>query len=194
MIIGLHGEPGSGKDTVGEFLYTKHDFCVYRMADPLKFGLSRMFNIPLEDIENQDIKNLPSYKFGKSIRYLMQTLGTEWGRNMVEDDVWIKMAIENIENIENRESTPPFMQSNIVITDIRFDNEAKMVQDMGGHVIEITRPHNESNGLTAGVQNHTSNAGIIPSLIDRLIINDGTVTQLYKKVDDFMFNISRCHG
>lgn len=184
MIIGLHGAAGCGKDTLASYLVSHPElygsWSIYRMAGPLKAGLSAMFNIPMEDIENPDLKNSSDYKFGKSIRYMAQTLGTEWGRNMIANDVWIQMAKENITSLLG--------MRDVVVTDVRFDNEAETIREMGGKIIHIIRPMNPHtiSVESGGVSSHVSEKILPAHLIDCTIFNDTTVDELYGK---FMRNI-----
>ena len=59
-VVGISGWKRSGKDTVGSFLinmgYQKLSF-----ADELKMQVSERFDIPLEWMNNQDMKELPIY-------------------------------------------------------------------------------------------------------------------------------------
>jgi hypothetical protein len=59
----------------------------------------------------------------------------------------------------------------VCITDVRYENEARRVKDLGGEIWEIVRPGLESDG-------HASEAGLPRELIDVTIPNDGTLQQL----------------
>jgi hypothetical protein len=59
----------------------------------------------------------------------------------------------------------------VVITDIRFENEAKLVKDLGGIVIKVVRP--QINNL------HTHSSEELNFECDYIIINDGTIEYLY---------------
>jgi hypothetical protein len=63
----------------------------------------------------------------------------------------------------------------IAIDDCRFDNESELVKELGGIVIEIIRPGCVPDG-------HASEQGISPHLIDKRIMNDGTLEQLKENV------------
>jgi hypothetical protein len=60
----------------------------------------------------------------------------------------------------------------VVVTDVRFTNEAQRVRDVGGHVWRIERP---GAGLAGAAGAHPSEAML---LADRVVINDGTLDQL----------------
>lgn len=66
---------------------------------------------------------------GKTPRFIMQTLGTDWGRKLIGDDIWteaMKFAIHESDS------------ESIIIDDLRFDNEAELVKSMGGIVIALS--------------------------------------------------------
>ena len=66
---------------------------------------------------------------GKSSRYIQQTLGTEWGRDMITNDLWLNLFEENCRNVDK-----------IVCDDLRFPNEYDKLISMGFEIIQITRP------------------------------------------------------
>lgn len=166
LLIALHGLPGVGKDKFASCL-DRNCWSKVSFAAPLRNGLSVMFDIPMEDIDNPTTKNAPNYKFGRSIRYMLQTLGTEWGRNLIADDVWMKLAKEKISHQFS-------LGMNVVNTDLRFSNEVDLVKSLGGYIIHIIRPDNSNadNANKTGVSNHPSNFSIPSELIDYTIIND----------------------
>lgn len=167
LIIALSGAAGCGKDTVANRLMETGAWGKYAFASPLKNGVSAMFNISMDDIENPVIKNSPNYKFGRSIRYILQTIGTEFGRNLIADDVWLQLAKENIEHQLK-------YVDNIVITDCRFENEADMIHAMGGEVIRIVRDNNPhtANIASNAIGNHASESGFPIDKCDHIIYNN----------------------
>ena len=100
-------------------------------------------------------------------RRLLLVIGTECGR-AYDNDIWINKMREQIKIY-----APLF--NVIAIDDCRFDNEPELVKELGGIVIEILRPGCVPDG-------HASEQGISPYLIDRQILNDGTIEQLKEKV------------
>lgn len=172
LIIALSGAAGCGKDTVANRLMETGVWGRYAFASPLKKGVSTMFNIPMEDLENPITKNAPNFKFGRSIRYMLQTIGTEYGRNLIADDVWIQLAKENIEH-------QLLHVDNIVITDCRFENEADMIHAMGGEVIRIVRdtnPHT-ANIASNAIGNHASESGFPIEKCDHVIYNNSSIEE-----------------
>jgi hypothetical protein len=96
-------------------------------------------------------------------------MGTEVGRNIFGENCWIDIAQRKIEAL------PP--GSKVVITDIRFPNEAEWVKAQGGEVWEILR---EGVGP---VNDHASDQKLDGSLIERTFYNDSTISYLEERVD-----------
>lgn len=192
MVIGIIGKAGSGKDTVGEIMhkflaqrdardnnYSKdktYNWQIRKFADKLKQMVSILTDTPLEVIEDPMVKEAPlgddyklvTYKSGKvkkttehTIRTLMQTLGTSWGREMISPDLWVNTLFKNYKE-----------GSKWIITDVRFENEAKAIKDRGGLLIKISSPNEYSFGHTSetSLDNFTK--------YDSIIDNSGTLEDL----------------
>ena len=115
-------------------------------------------------------------------------MGTECGRQVYRDDIWVKRAemeyIQHQAYVENFTGggwvdEPPGLNG-LVITDVRFVNEAQWIRDMGGTVIDIVRPG--ADGVV-GVAAHASEAGYPDELKDFVIQNTGTLEYLYEEVE-----------
>ena len=100
-------------------------------------------------------------------RRLLQVIGTECGR-AYDNDIWVKKMREQIKIYAP-------LYDIIAIDDCRFDNESELVKELGGMVIEIIRPGCVPDG-------HASEQGVSPHLIDKRIMNDGTLEQLKDNV------------
>ncbi len=174
MIIALTGPAGAGKDTAGSILKQHHGFATLAFADPLRDmlrALVRHTPISEADIANRVGKEAPQpFIAGASLRHCMQTLGTEWGRNLIDQNLWINIA-------RHRITIGTIGGQSLAITDARFDNEAEMVIAMGGQVWAINRPQ------ATPVQAHVSEAGISEHLIARHIDNSGSHDHLARQLD-----------
>lgn len=161
-VIGITGKAGSGKDSLASFLVENHGFKRIGLADPLREFVSRMTGIPFEDLMQGEVKETPLDNFGgKSPRQMMQTLGTEWGRQTIADDTWLQVAAVAIRKARQEG------YAGVVIPDVRFDNEAHFVHQMGGDVVEVIRYG------AAPVSAHVSESGVGEPMIDRRYFNDG---------------------
>lgn len=167
-LIGLTGPAGSGKDAAAA--------CVpgsvrVAFADPLYRGLAAMFRVGEAALRDRASKEQPLPGVGHSPRQLLQTLGLEWGRRHLGENVWVTLALREI--VEARLRHPG---ATIVVPDVRFRNEAEMIRRLGGEVWLVYRPG------VALVAAHASEDGIPLGLIDRLVVNDGGLARLAERV------------
>lgn len=168
MLIALTGAPGSGKDTLAEQFVLHDVYEQYRFADPIKAMLTQ-FHIRLDVWEDHDAKERPIPWLGKSPRYLAQTLGTEWGRDLIHPDIWVLMA-KGRWHVLNAGG-----EGRMVISDVRFLNEANWIKAAGGIIVKIIRSgHNHEMDNAS----HFSENGIPYSMVDVTVSNDGTKDDL----------------
>jgi hypothetical protein len=172
MILGIAGPAGAGKDTVADFLVRNHGFTKMSFAGPLKEMLAVAgFPEPADRALKEAL--VPGFDF--SWRQAAQQLGTEWGRGL-DPDIWIKIVEKRIRHLLDDNIRQP----RIVISDVRFNNESKMIHDFIGSVIHLTGRKADLAGTTAA---HASESKLMfwPSM-DEIIENDGTPEELYLKV------------
>lgn len=170
MIIGICGGAGAGKDTIAARLAETHGFERIAFADPLYQMLEVLTGLPEERLRDRAEKEAVIEWLGKSPRQLLQSLGTEWGRQHVADDVWVRLAVR-------KAAAAPL----VAIPDVRFDNEAQAIKDAGGLVWCVVRP-----GVTCldpSTSKHSSERGISPSLIDLVLRNDSDIERFCARVD-----------
>lgn len=177
-LIGLAGQAGTGKDTVGNHLCQIHGFVSFALADPIRAGLRAMLGLSQEELSRRDLKEHPIEWLGRSPRELAQTLGTEWGRELVNPEIWLRVAQRTIENIN---ATHLFRPRGIVVTDIRFENEAEWLREQGGTVWHIRR---EQAGIAGATSKHVSEQCIPIIEGDAVIENDGTLVKLFTRVTE----------
>lgn len=187
QLIGLTGRAGCGKDTIASFLCEAHGFVQIALADPLRDGLKAMLGVTDEQLHRRDLKEAPIDWIGRSPRELLQTLGTEWGREHIAADLWLRVAVRRIDRIK---ASPPCLHvAGIVVSDIRFENEADWLRDLGGQVWHIKgQKRHQLDGQTA---THSSEQHIPARAGEPRIYNFGTLDNLYEEVTDTLKEFSQ---
>lgn len=133
-LIGLTGYKGSGKTTVARYLEDRHGYTRLPFAAVIK-DMLRAMGLSEEQV-NGDLKETPSELLcGKTPRFAMQTLGTEWGRDTIGKDLWLNMWSARAAPVHK-----------VVVDDIRFLSEAQRVIGDGGIVVRVNRPDTVGDG------------------------------------------------
>jgi hypothetical protein len=191
-LIALTGYKRSGKSTVADYLVEKYYFRRLRFANKLKemlkvLGLNEQYIDSRKEIELDEL-------CGKTTRYAMQTLGTEWGRKLIGDDIWVKQLQKEMNICINNDIRK------FVIDDLRFENEEKFINSLRCNYY-YSLPFNlnffkviiikiERNGCIE--TDHESETYIKSIIQDWTIYNDLSKEDLYKSVDDIVdFNIEK---
>ena len=167
-LIGVTGRAGSGKSLVAGMV---GGGIVIQLADPLYAALSMMLGLPEVLLRDRRFKEKPIEWIGQSPRQMLQTLGTEWGRESIREDIWLELCKRRIALLQENGAEV------VVVADVRFENEAAMIRAAGGQVWHVRRPLADE----ADVE-HKSEAGIRAADGDRIVLNDGTIEQLRHKV------------
>jgi hypothetical protein len=155
MIIGIVGFAGSGKGTVGDILIRDYDFHRLSFADGVKDAVAVIFGWPRhllegDTSESRDFRETKdewwSEKFGYEVtpRFMMQKMGTEAGREVFHDQLWVHALARKAEQYKN-----------VVIPDVRFPNEIEYIRNSGGFVIRVSRGKDPKWFETARTANKT---------------------------------------
>lgn len=170
-IIGLSGLAGSGKSEVAAYLEREHGFQRIRFAGPLK-AMCRAFGLSDDEIEGT-LKETPrAILCGKTPRYFMQTLGTEFGRNLIGSSIWVNAWRTAVERTEP--------DAAIVVEDVRFPDEVAAIESASPFHILI-RIH---RGKSTIAGTHVSEIQTFHS--DATIINGGTLVDLFTQIDQLV--------
>lgn len=190
MIIGLTGKKQSGKSTLANKLLALPalaDYSQYALASPIKDIVNTLFNWGWDESEgrmkevmviakftvssfNAAIKTALEYDLSRfsngkytndtivlallekfegelvSPRTVYQWFGTDFARCEIDQDIWLKMIPK---------------KGDLIITDIRFDNEAKYVErELGGYIVKVS---NEDQIISKDT--HPSESGVNEDLI-----------------------------
>ena len=167
-LIGFTGEAGAGKDTAAAGLIADKEYIKIPFADPIKQGINAMTGWDMSQWSDREWKEAIDPELGISPRHMAQTLGTQWGRNLINEDLWVKLTLRKAEG------------KNVVITDVRFDNEAIAIKEAGGYIIKVHRPNNP---FCIGTE-HESEKGVSPEYVDAYVYNIGSASNLISRVDD----------
>lgn len=194
QVVAFCGKARAGKDTAAilmrDWIQKRNDMVpheqnyvigVESFAAPIKtmaavlldyFGMgSIMDNSTLVPFIEGDRREEVIEGIGVSTRQILQTLGTEWGRDTVNPDLWLNCMETRIRNYEMAKDHG-YKGAIVFITDLRFDNEAQLVRRLGGRTIKIIR-----DDLPA-VAPHVSEAGIAFNLIDEVVSNNSSFEDL----------------
>lgn len=146
-LIGLMGKKRTGKDTFAAVLVEKHGYERVALADPLReaalaldpimgtFPLNANGIVRVREWRLSDVIDELGWEKAKDyvpeVRRTLQRLGTESIRSL-DDQFWIRTAFARINAL--REAGTP-----VVVTDVRYPNEADAIRDAGGYLARIVR-------------------------------------------------------
>lgn len=181
-LIALTGYKGSGKTTLAKLLGEKHGHFPVPFADPIKKMLHLLLReqgVELNLADRMiygDLKETPTEFFAnRSPRYAQQTLGTEWGRELMNQNIWTDIWENRVKHLQ--ETTG---QEKFVVDDLRFQSEARRIREHNGLIIKIRRPDVETSDPHASEQEISS---IRPNWT---IMNDDTPICLLDDLDTFL--------
>ncbi|MER5851066.1 hypothetical protein ABT126_29580 [Streptomyces sp. NPDC002012] len=175
-LIGLAGAARSGKDTAAQALlecgWTRRAFAdkvrdvVYAMdlvlnGDEWSDGYATVRHEVDAHGWERAKENYPV------VRQYLQRLGTDGGRAILGEKVWVDALFRDFET-----------WGPTVITDVRFPNEADAIRERGGLVVAIQRP----GQAPIPEAEHVSETSLRGYLFDDVILNDGSVAQLHDRV------------
>lgn len=161
-LVAFTGLKGSGKDTAAS-VFVERGYEHVKFADSLKEMLRTLLRYrgaPEAEIERMiegDLKEEPSpFLSGRSARYAMQTLGTEWGRELMSETFWIDAAEDRLRG-----------KDRVVVSDVRFANEADLIRKREGSLYRIQR-----GAATPAVADvHPSETEILTMPVDGVLFN-----------------------
>lgn len=157
--VGFSGKSRSGKSSIAKMLNTNFQFA---FADELKDTIQRVFGLDREQLS----RKLPA------VRKTLQRFGTEAVRNIFPD-AWVTCLERKLGRYEK-----VFPTYGMVVSDIRFLNEAEMLHRRGYKIVRIFRPGEDFQSNL-----HSSETELDNLEMDSLIVNNGSLEQLQKKAD-----------
>lgn len=109
-----------------------------------------------------------------TIRQLLQKFGTEVGRN-ISPNLWVDALMNDYIKAKS-----DGYEEDWIVTDVRFENEAKAIRENGGILIRLNRNtgFNDQHSSETALDNYKN--------FDLIIDNNGTLDELIDKVYNFM--------
>lgn len=190
-IIGFTGPATSGKDTAAQALIDTGMWKRVSFADPLKQSalvLNPLVTIPCDHelvrtqwpeatISGDDVMlrlaevveelGWDGAKRVPEVRRILQVMGTECGRQIFGPNCWVNIAAKSIQDVRNS-------GLRVVMTDVRFPEEAELIHNLGGTVVKIIRPG------VGSLNAHPSEAGI--TCYDHVVYNNSSIDELHRKI------------
>jgi hypothetical protein len=176
LYIGLTGPAKAGKSTIARqlgFIAQEVEFgkgSTISFASPLremayKFMKAAGVHNPDEAMADDLRKEVELNDLGGcSPRWILQSLGTEWGRECIHPDIWVQIAARR---------AAAARAELIVFDDVRFENECEFIRSHGGLIVKLHRHE-------AGIRGeHKSEQGVVPDII---VSNNNSPQQCAKTV------------
>lgn len=202
MLVGLCGYIGSGKNAVAEMLVKHHGYEQDSFAKSLKDAVSAVFGWPRELLEGNTPESRAwreapdtwwsdNLQMPVSPRLALQVIGTEVFRGAYNNNIWVASLLRRVGD------------RNVVVSDVRFPNEIKMIQEFGGHVIWVKRdmPEWANTGMEAALGDekaikemdnlgvHSSEWAWTSSQFDYTIDNDKGLQELQDSISYLVSNV-----
>jgi hypothetical protein len=161
-LIGLSGRKRSGKDTVYAIIQEEAErLRPARVAfgDALKEEVADLLEVTVQELEADKTR----------FRGILQWWGTEWRRHQ-NLNYWIDKTRAKILSLEGTTDL-------VVVTDVRFPNEADLIEELGGLVVRVSRPEADH-----AVDPHTSEVVMDGYPFEQILHNTGTIEDLRRAV------------
>lgn len=171
--IGVCGRKRTGKDTFADYVIDAYGYRRLGFADPLREMADRLNPLVGEDefgpLRYSEALAAYGYEVAKDlfpeVRRVLQVLGTEAVRGVLGEDVWVDHLAKRVEAAPASEP--------LVITDVRFPNEANRLRSLGFVVIRLTRPGQDDADA------HPSETALDHYSADTAYDNAGSLEALY---------------
>ncbi|HYW57708.1 MAG TPA: hypothetical protein VE934_12150 [Polaromonas sp.] len=196
-IIGITGLAGAGKDTVALLLKAHLRFEHTAFASPLRTEICHAFKVLPTLLTQRATKEVPTPLLAiaccsndefigamvkhartsgidvadyldapRSPREIMRWWGTEYRRHTTHTDYWTRNMVHRLHAAQENH------QWRHVVSDVRFDNEAKAIRSMGGKIWQVVRPNQQAD------TSHVSETAGHEFAPDLVIHNNGSLQHL----------------
>jgi hypothetical protein len=186
--IGLIGKSRSGKDTAAGRLVQTSAYTRVAFADPLREALLRLDPIVTD-------------AGGFHLRELVEEFGWEWSKDRypevrrllqnygqtireMDPEFWVRVAAKKI-------SAAHAWNLPVVVTDVRYRNEAEALKRAGFYLVRVVRPNGPT--LAGEAASHSSETELDDYPVDLHLFNNGTVETFLQNVDITRQVLTTCH-
>lgn len=166
-IVGLTGYAGSGKDYVCDILRAEYYATRVAFADGVRLEVEEFLSPGTQPIEYSSQARLPAVwkkPYPDEIRRLLQWWGTEY-RRAEDQDYWVNKGVQRIKAARTTFDL-------VIVTDVRFQNEADAIRDLGGIVLQVTASQEIRARRLGGSLPPAHASEVIDFGVDGLIRND----------------------
>ena len=160
-LIGISAFAKSGKDTVCGLMNKRLKELEYR---PVKFPFASELKRRIDPFLSKEI-GISAFTQNKEEKDIIRPFLVLYGETArsLDEDYWVDMVKEQIlkfDEVYERDGVKLFP----VITDVRYENEAKMIQSLGGKILHIER-----DGINAPNPSEEKNHPIVRELADMVL-------------------------
>ncbi|MFE0447354.1 deoxynucleotide monophosphate kinase family protein [Streptomyces fungicidicus] len=173
--IGLIGKARSGKDTAAQRMIQTSAYTRLAFADPLKEALLRLD--PMVSMWGDSLKDVvleegwEGAKRYPEVRRLLQNYGQTIRE--LDPEFWVR-------ELSRKVAAAHAWNLPVVVTDVRYRNEAEALQRAGFYMVHVVRPDNPGIGEAGTHASETELDDWVPDIILR---NTGTVETFQRNVD-----------
>ncbi len=181
VVIAIVGKRGSGKDAFADVLSTERGYFKFKLATPIKTTMAHLmatlvgepstankYEAFMEDRWRKEMDFVP-FSDKVTLRRCMQLFGTEFGRDVLGKDIWVKSLLRRINKS---------LCDYVVVSDVRYVNEAEALSDAGAYIIRVVRDVPKLDGAADEHPSETEMDGIVA---DHTVYNNGSLDDLRKE-------------
>lgn len=171
-VIALAGASGSGKDTVAEHL-ARHGYERVAVGDRLKQAVALVFGLSTRQLWG-DERDVVVEHLGLTPRELYQRFSDAC--RALDEQVWTRPFEVQLEARR--------AQGKLTVwTDVRTEAELALARRVGATVVRVMRPGAAAKGEASAHHTETVMAALSNDDFDLILVNDGTLADLYQAVD-----------
>ena len=131
-------------------------------------------------------------------RFALQQLGSEWGR-VCREDTWVEYGLTVATKLSEEggynysamgglshdwRPGDNNWKTDVVIPDVRFENELVGLDVVGARTIRVVRPEAGLEGAAGAHRSETEQETIPGSRFDQIIVNNGTLADLRTVIEE----------